>query len=222
MRQLLADRVAVAEQAVHVGRHDVVEVAQAVHVDVEDGDVGVEAGGDLGRVRADDAAAEDRDVRRRHARHAAQQDAAAHLRPLQKLGALLNAHPAGHFAHRREQRQAALVVGQRFVGDARRAAGEHRFGQLAIGGEVEIGEEHLALADQLQFAGLRLLDFHDQVGPGEDLLGPADQLGARPQIIVIRQAGAEAGARFDQHLVPAADELLDARPAASPRGTRPA
>ena len=43
------------------------------------------------------------------------------LRPLQVLRPFLDAHPAGDFAHRREQRQPALVVGQRFVGDARRA-----------------------------------------------------------------------------------------------------
>ena len=40
--------------------------------------------------------------------------------------------------------------------------------------------------------------------------GPADQLGARPQIIVIGQAGAHAGPGLDEHLVPAADQLLDA------------
>ena len=77
-------------------------------------DVGAEAGGDLGRVRADHAAAEDRDVGRRDARHAAQQNAAAHLRPLQILRPFLNAHPAGDFAHRRQQRQPALVVARAF------------------------------------------------------------------------------------------------------------
>src|SRR6185369_12575880 len=97
--QLLADRVSVAEQAVDVGRHDVVEVTQAFHVDVEDRDIGAEAGGDLCCVCAHHAAAEDRDVGRCHARYSGEQDSAAHLRTLEKLCALLNAHPAGHFAH---------------------------------------------------------------------------------------------------------------------------
>ena len=44
----------------HVRRHHVVEVAQAVEVDVEDRDVGAEARRHLRRVRAHDAAAEDR------------------------------------------------------------------------------------------------------------------------------------------------------------------
>ena len=68
----------VAEERGHVRRHHVVEVAQPVEVDVEDDDVRPEPGGDLGGVGADHAAAEDR--RRspgQHARHAAQQDAAA-------------------------------------------------------------------------------------------------------------------------------------------------
>ena len=59
-RQAVEDVVPVAEQRRHVRRHHVVEVAQPVEVDVEDDDVGAEAGRDLGRVGADDAAAEDR------------------------------------------------------------------------------------------------------------------------------------------------------------------
>ena len=59
----------------------------------------------LAALAPDDAAAEDRDVRRRHARHAAQQDAASHLRAFEILGAFLDAHAPGDFAHRRQQRQ---------------------------------------------------------------------------------------------------------------------
>ncbi len=73
-------------------------------------DVGAEAGGHLGGVGPDDAAAEDHDVGRQHAGHAAQQDAAALERPFQVLRPFLNAHAPGHFAHRRQQRQAALGV----------------------------------------------------------------------------------------------------------------
>ena len=91
-------------------------------------------------------------VRRRHAGHAAEQNAATHLRAFQILGAFLNAHAAGDFAHRREQRQAALVVGERFVRHGRAAGGEHRFGERAIRGEVEIGEHDLPGANQRPFA----------------------------------------------------------------------
>jgi hypothetical protein len=94
--------VAIAEKAVDVGRHHIVEVSQPLHVDVEDRDVRAEAGRDLGRVRTDHAATEDRDVRRCDARHAGQQNAAALLRPFEKLRPFLNAHPPRNFAHRRE------------------------------------------------------------------------------------------------------------------------
>ena len=97
--ELLADRVPVAEERGDVRRHDVVEVAEAVHVDVQEADVRPKAGGDLGGVGPDDAAAEDRDVGRLDARHAGQQDAAAHLRPFEILGPFLDAHPPGDFAH---------------------------------------------------------------------------------------------------------------------------
>ena len=56
--ELLADVVPVAVERVDVGRHDVFEISQPVDVDVEDDDVGLKAGRDLGRVLADDAAAE--------------------------------------------------------------------------------------------------------------------------------------------------------------------
>src|SRR3989440_7881283 len=51
---------------------------------------------------------------------------AAHLRPLQVFGTFFDAHTSGDFAHRREQRQAALLVAQRFIGSGRDARGQHR------------------------------------------------------------------------------------------------
>ena len=49
-------------------------------------------------------------VGRQHARHAAEQDAAAVERPFEILRPFLDAHAAGHLAHRRQQRQRALGV----------------------------------------------------------------------------------------------------------------
>ena len=96
----LADRVAVGVEAVDVGGRDVVEVAKPLEARVEQGDVGSEASGHLGGVGPDRAGPEDEHVGGRHAGHAAQQDATAHLRPLEELGALLDTHAAGHFTHR--------------------------------------------------------------------------------------------------------------------------
>ena len=71
-------------------------------------DVGAQAGGHLRGIDADDAAAEDQHLGRRHAGHAAEQDAAAAVHLLEVLGALLHRHPARHLGHRREQRQLAV------------------------------------------------------------------------------------------------------------------
>ena len=95
----------------------VVELAQPVEVDVEHRDVGAQAHGHARGIGADDAAADHHDLGRRHARHAAQQHAAAALRLLQAVGAGLDRHAAGDFAHRRQQRQAAGSSVTRLVGD---------------------------------------------------------------------------------------------------------
>ena len=57
--------------------HDVVEVLHALMVDVDDGHLRAHADGDVGRVDAHRAAAEDDHVRRRHTWCAREEDAAA-------------------------------------------------------------------------------------------------------------------------------------------------
>ncbi len=76
--------------------------------------IGTETGSDLRSIGADDASAEHENVRRRNAGHAAQQDAAPHLRAFEILRPFLNAHAPGDFTHRRKQRQRASVVSQSF------------------------------------------------------------------------------------------------------------
>ena len=78
--------------------------------------IGAEAGGDPGGVGADHPAAQNRDVGRLDAGHARQQDAATHLRAFQIFGPLLDAHPPGHFAHGRQQRQSPVLVAQGLIG----------------------------------------------------------------------------------------------------------
>ena len=76
--------------------------------------------------------------------HARQQDPAPFLGPFQVLRPLLDAHPAGDLAHRRQQGQVPLRVAERLVGDGRDPAVDHRPGQGLVGGEVEVGEDDLA------------------------------------------------------------------------------
>ncbi len=71
------DVVGVGGERVEAAGEDVVELAQAVEVEVDERDLGAHAERDLGGVGADDAAADDADVAGRDAGDAAEQDAAA-------------------------------------------------------------------------------------------------------------------------------------------------
>ena len=69
-----------------------------------------------------DAAADHGYLRRTHAGHAAQQHAAPAMGLFESIGARLDGHPAGDLRHRGEQRQTAVLVGDRLIGDADGAA----------------------------------------------------------------------------------------------------
>src|SRR4051794_18229807 len=67
-----------------------------------------------------------------HASPAAQQNAPALLRAFEKLGPLLDAHAARHFAHRRQERQSAVYRPNRFIRNRRGPRGQHGLRQRAI------------------------------------------------------------------------------------------
>jgi len=73
------------------------------------------------RVRADVACAEDHQIACRHALQPGKQDAAAAVLLLQAPCAGLHREPAGDRRHRREDRQAAAGLADRFEGDEGRA-----------------------------------------------------------------------------------------------------
>jgi hypothetical protein len=118
---------------------------------------------------ADDAAAEDDDLRRRHTGDAAEQDTHAAMRLLEAIGAGLDRQAARDFRHRRQQGQTAARLGDRFIGDADRATLDQIGTLRRIGSEVQVGVENLPLAQHRALAGLRLLDLDDHLGAGEDL-----------------------------------------------------
>ena len=66
----------------------------------------------------------------------------------------LRREPPRDLAHRRQQRQPALAVLDRLVGDAGRAGVDQALGQLRGGGEVQVGEQRLAGAQQRDLGGL--------------------------------------------------------------------
>ena len=75
----------------------------------------------------------------------------------------------------------------------------------ASSGEVQVGEQHLALAQAVVFRRDGLLDLEHQVGLRPT---PASALatisGAGGHEVVVGDRRAGAGAGFDEHLVPAA------------------
>ena len=95
------------EAGVDAAAEDVVEFAKAGQRAVEDRDVGAEAGRHPCGMQADDAAADDRDPAGQHARHAAEQHAAAAVGLLQRGARRLDREATGDLGHRRQERQAA-------------------------------------------------------------------------------------------------------------------
>ena len=163
-RDLLEDVLPVRVDELHVRRHHVREIAQAVEVHVEHHDLRAHAGGHLRGVDADDAAAEDHDLRRRDAGHAAEQHAATAVELLEVLRAFLHGHPPRHLRHWREQRQLARRQLDRLVRDARRAAVDVCLRELLVGGEVEVREDRLPRAHATPLRGDGLLHLHDHLG----------------------------------------------------------
>ena len=95
------------------------QMPQSVERFIENADIGAEADGHLRGVITDHPATDDQHLARCHARHATKQDAGAALRHFQAMRAGLHREASGHFAHRCEQRQAAVAVGDGLVGDRR-------------------------------------------------------------------------------------------------------
>ena len=56
---------------------------------------------------------------------------------------------------------------------------------------MQVGVENLAGAELPTLGGKRLLDLHDHLGAGENLLGFVDQRRASGDIFFIRQPGAD-------------------------------
>jgi hypothetical protein len=183
-----------------------VEVAHALDVHFEDGDVSAEAGGHAGGVDAGGAAAEDDDFAGENAWNAAKECAAAAVVFGQIIAADEDAHAPGNFAHRLEQRETAIDF-DGFVGDGGHAGAEEGVGEGAVGGEVEEGEEDLAGAEERQFGGLRLLDFDYQFRGIEDGGGGVHERSAGEGVFAVGEAGAFASAALDEDLMAAFGEL---------------
>ena len=154
-------------------------------------------------IGADDAAAQDHDFCGGHARHAAQQHAASALRDFQAMRAGLDRHAAGHFAHRRQERQPAARIRHGLIGNRDRAGFDETFGLRGVGREMKIGEQHLPGPEPLDLDRLRLLHLHDHVGGGKHFVGVGQDLRADPRVHFVEQPDAVARLGLDEHFVSA-------------------
>ena len=126
---------------------NIVQIAQAIQVDIHNRDVRAQSQRHFGRFGADRAGTENHHLARHDARYPAQQHAAAAMIHLQADRARLNRDPARDLGHRGEQGQAALCVGDGFIGDADDLSFHQLARQFGIGGEVQVGEEDLAFPE---------------------------------------------------------------------------
>ena len=158
---------------------------------------------------ARDAAAEHEHVGRRHPRHAAEQHAPPALRLLQGMRPDLRRQAPGDFRHRRQQRQTAITVSHRLIGDAGRAR-RHEVARLRkIGRKMQVGEQDLPAPEPLALFRERLFDLHDHLGVSEHVRPGRDDLSPSADVFLIRRPRAEAGRRLDDDFMPVMDELGD-------------
>ena len=202
------DVVAVGGNGEDAAVEDVVELAEAVEVEVDERDLGAHAEGDLGSVGADDASADDADVAGWDAGDSAEEDAAASVLFFKIGCADLDGHAAGDFAHGGEERECASAVANGLVGDAGDLLFEQRVGEVGERREMQIGEEDEALAEVAVFFFDWLFDLDDHVGEPPDVVGGADDLGAGGLVFVVGHGGERSGVVLDQHLVAGFDERL--------------
>ena len=161
------------------------------------------------RPGAGHAGAQHYDLGRADARDAAQEHARAAGGGHEGGGADLHREPACDLGHRGEQRKGAAFL-DRLVGDRGDAGVDELPGQFRLCGEVEVGEEDQTLAKAVVFGLDGFLDLHDHVGAAPDVIGVGDDLSAGDGVLLVRDAGAQAGAALHQDRVAVGAELVDA------------
>ena len=190
---------------------DRVRDAQLGDVAVEQQHLGLHPERDGGRVAAGHAGADDHDLRRVHARDATHQDPAAAFARHQRVRGHDGSEPPGDLAHRGQQRQRVVRQLHGLVGDAGDPALEQRVGALRVGGQVQVGEQHLPVAHPVVLLRTRFLDLEHQVADGPGLVGGRQDARAGGDELRIGDAGADAGVVLDEHLVPVPGEFVHAR-----------
>ncbi len=205
------DRVHRREDGVQHGAELKIEIVEALERFLDHIDPRFHAHRDAHRIGARDAAAEHDDLGRMDTGHTAEQDSRTPLLPFQIMGSHLDAHAPRHLAHGGEERQPSAAIADRFVRDRDASRAHERLGQPPVGGEMEIGKEHLTGAQKPVLARQRLLDLDHEIGASIDLLGRIDEFRPRAAIVLVVEAGTRTGTPLDEHPVAVVGELAHAR-----------
>ena len=153
---------------------------------------------DAGRIGAHDAGAQDDHVRRRHTRHAAEQDAVTALVVLQQLGGDGRDHAAGNLAGRSQHRQMPVPILNRLVGDRGDLALEQELDLARVcHGQVQEAAEDLSFLQQIEVRQQRPGDGQEHLRPAVDFLCGIANLRACLAVAFIFEATAGAGVSFD-------------------------
>ena len=95
----------------------------------------------------------------------------------------------------------------RLVRDRGDAGGDERLGALARGGEVQVGEEGLALAHAVVLLRDGLLHLEDEVAGRPHVVGGGEDRGTGGDVLLVGDRGADAGVVLDVDLVAVTHEL---------------
>ena len=205
------DVVAVGGECVQASVEDVVQLAQAIQVAIDQRDASAHAERDPRRVGADNAAAQHQNVAGRNAGNAAQQHAASSVFLLQIGRANLHAHAAGDLAHGGEQGKRAAAVAHRLVGDAGDFVGQQRVGEGARRRQVQVGEDHQALAEVPVLLLDGLLDLDHHLGQPPYVVGGANDLCPGGLEVVVGHGAEFARVVLHQHRMPCRNQRVNAR-----------
>ena len=152
--KVVGRRVAGADPGAEFG----VEIAQALQIDIEDGDNRAHAGRDLGGVASGGATPDHDHLGGCDAGHPAHQHAAPTVCAHQVIGADLGGETTSNLTHRCQQWQRAVRGLDSLVSDRGNTGGQQRVGAGTRRRQVQVGEQGLARMQQSVFRRGRLFD----------------------------------------------------------------
>ena len=189
----LANVIFAAVLGLHIGRHDIVQLAQPWQTDIHDGYMCSHTGCHFGRLGSHNASSQYNYFCRFNPWDTAQQNAAATHWFFQVFGAFLNTHAPCNLTHGHKQRQTAVCFFYGFVGQTYSVAFDHGMGQWLITGKVEVSEEQLVGFDKSVFAINRFFNLDNHFCNAVNLFDGGQHFSACIHILNVIKTAAYSG-----------------------------